>query len=159
MTQQARITALAQAIATDIKTILINQGSLAALTTTQKGSLVGAINELKSLVDASGSPINDALGTSLTKTYSIDKIIALIALVKSEILGGVSAAFDTLLELQNQLGSDGTNISNLLTAVGNRIRFDAAQSLTAQQITQACANLGLGEPDTDLLAIYNAAKA
>jgi hypothetical protein len=159
MTLQQRITLLAQGVGADIKALFINQGSLPALTTTNKTSLVSAINEVKAAFDAAGTPIDDALASSLVKTYSIDKIKQLIAQVKAEILGGASAAYDTLLEIQSALQGDDTDISTLLTAVGNRIRFDAAQTLTAGQITQAAANMGLGEPDTDLLAIYVAAKA
>lgn len=159
MTLQQRITLLAQGIGADIKALFINQGSLPALTTTNKTSLVSAINEVKAAFDAAGTPIDDALANSLVKTYSIDKIKQLIAQVKIDILGGASAAYDTLLEIQMALQGDDTDITTLLTAVGNRIRFDAAQSLTAAQITQAAANMGLGEPDTDLLAIYVTAKA
>jgi hypothetical protein len=159
MTLQARITALAQSIGTDIKALKTSDGNLAALTTTNKTSLVLALNELKGIIDAVGTVIDDAQVTSTTKTYSVTKIVALINQAKTDILGGASAAYDTLLEIQTILQGDGTNISNLLTAVGNRVRFDAAQTLTVPQINQACANIGLGEPDTDLVAIYNTAKA
>ena len=47
MTLEQRITLLAQGIAADIKSINANQGSLASLATTAKGSLVAAIHELK----------------------------------------------------------------------------------------------------------------
>ena len=39
------------------------------------------------------------------------------------------------------------------------VRFDAAQTLTPQEKLQACQNLGVGNPDADLVAAYNAAKA
>jgi hypothetical protein len=39
------------------------------------------------------------------------------------------------------------------------VRFDASQTLTTPQMLQACTNLGIGDPDTDFLAAYNAAKA
>ena len=45
------------------------------------------------------------------------------------------------------------------------VRFDAAQTLTAPQQTQARANIGaqsaaaIGDPDRDLVADYTAAKA
>jgi hypothetical protein len=159
MTLQARITALTQSIGTDIKALTTNQGSLPALATTNKTSLVLALNELKGILDGLGSPIDDLQVASTTKTYSVNKIIAIIAQAKADILGGASSAYDTLLEIQTILQGDGSNISNLLTAVANRVRFDAAQTLTVPQITQACANIGLGEPDTDLVAIYNTAKA
>jgi hypothetical protein len=74
-------------------------------------------------------------------------------------LGGASAAYDTLQEIEAKLGSDDTALANLLTAVGNRVSFADAQSLTAAQQLQACTNLGLGDPTTDFAAAYTAAKA
>jgi hypothetical protein len=145
MTLQARITLLAQGIGTDIKTLLTNQGNLAALSTTAKGSLVLALNELHGLLGSVGASINDSSNSSTTETYSINKIIALILAAKNEILGGAGAAYDTLVELQALLEGDATNINALTTSIGNRVRFDAVQTLTAPQITQACANIGLGE--------------
>lgn len=156
MTLAGRVAALATAIGLKIKDLYTNQGSLAALTTTAKGSLVSAINELK----AGGSVINDAAASGTT-TYSSTKIQAVAdasaLAVKTQLLGGASAAFDTLSEIEAKLGTDDTSLANLLTAVGTRVRFDAAQTLTAGQMTQACANIGIGEPDTDFVSTFNAA--
>ena len=56
---QVRITDLATRVATEIKSVktLVNENAadLSALTTTQKTSLVAAINELKNAVDNAGS--------------------------------------------------------------------------------------------------------
>lgn len=46
MSLQAGIVALAQAIGADVKALFSKQGDLSALTTAEKSSLVGAINEL-----------------------------------------------------------------------------------------------------------------
>lgn len=58
------------------------------------------------------------------------------------ILGGADAAVDTFLEVLQRFMADEANITALLTAVGNRVRFDAAQTLTNAQQTQALANIG-----------------
>lgn len=108
---------------------------------------------------AGKATINDAATTGSSETWSVTKITQAIATAKSELVNGAGAALDTFAEVAAQLAADQSAASALTTAVGNRIRYDAAQSLTAGQITQACANLGLGEPDTDLVAVYNAAKA
>ena len=47
MSLQTGITALAQAIAADIKALLAGQGELSNLATTDKNSLVGAVNEVR----------------------------------------------------------------------------------------------------------------
>lgn len=166
MSLQLKITALAQAIGADIKTLKANDGSLAALTTTQKTSLVGAINELNAaLATAGNSLINDAAVAGTTnKTYSADKILTLLNTVKTDIIGGASSAYDTLLEIQNLLQGEDTSIANLLTAVGNRVRFDAVQTLTGAQQTQALTNIGavaasaVGNTENDFAAEYAAAK-
>lgn len=167
MTLAARIIALANAIGADVKALTLKQGDLTSLTTTAKGNLVEALNELKTLIGSGGGggvEIDDTAGTGdVDVAYSADKVVALLAQARTDIqdsiLGGASAAYDTLKELQDLLENDQTALTALTTAVTNRVRFDAAQALTAEQKTQACTNLGLGEPETDLLAAYTAAKA
>ncbi len=167
MALDTRLQALAQAVATDIKTLTANQGNLAALTTTAKGSHVAAINELQAaLSSAGGAGIDDNAGAGDTdSTWSADKIIAELQVLKGEIIDGAPAAYDTLLEIATALGDNDTAMGNLLTAVGNRVRFDAAQGLTAPQQAQARDNIGavstgdIGNPDADLVAVYTAAKA
>lgn len=163
MSLQTRLAALAQAIATDIKALLANQGGLAALTTTAKTSLVAAINELQGEIDAlaagAGAILDSATTGDTTHTWSANRILAELTQVKADIIAGAPTAYDTLLEISNKLSSDDTAISGLLAAVGNRVRFDAAQTLTTPQQAQACANLGVGDPENDLAAAYAAAKA
>ncbi|WP_199052428.1 hypothetical protein [Aquitalea sp. ASV15] len=162
MSLQTRITELAQSIAADIKLLKANQGNLSVLNTTAKNSLVAAINEVLQLAQAAagaaGASIDDTAASN-TKTYSSTKITGLLADLKNQILGGASAAYDTLQEIEAKLGSDDTALANLLTAVGNRISFADAQSLTAAQQLQACTNLGIGDPTTDFVAAYTAAKS
>ena len=168
MSLQGQITTLVQAIGGDVRTLTAAQGNLSALTTTQKTSLVGAINELQGLVGGlTGAPsvINDAAAAGVTdRTYSADKIIALLASLRGDILGGASAAYDTLLELQTGLQNEQTATNNILTALGNRVRFDAAQTLTSAQQAQALANIGaasaasIGNTERDFVADYVAAK-
>ena len=159
MSLTSRITATFNQIATDIKALTTNAGSLASLTTTVKTSLVAAINEVKAQAGAAGAAINDASTTSTTTTWSAQKSTTAIAQVKTDILGGAGAAYDTLLELQNILVADESTAATLATAVNNRVRFDASQTLTTPQMLQACTNIGIGDPDTDFLAAYNTAKA
>lgn len=159
MSLVTRISATFAQIATDIKALVTSVGSLSSLTTTAKTNLVAAINEVKASVGSAGAAINDASTTSATTTWSAQKSTAAIAQVKTDILGGATAAYDTLLELQNIIVADEGTAAALATAVNNRVRFDAVQVLSAGQMTQACTNLGIGEPDTDFLSAYNTAKA
>ena len=156
-TQQERITALAQAIASDIKTLIANQGSLTALTTTNKTSLVAALNELKTAI-TNASNINDT-STSTSATWSSDKINTSINNAVAALVNGAGTTLDTLKELADALGNDANFAATIAAQMGKRVRVDAAQTFTVAEQAQGCANLGIGNPDTDLLAVYIAAKA
>ena len=156
-TQQQRITELAQAIAADIKRLTTNQGTLTALTTTDKTSLVKAINELKSSI-ANSTNINDT-STSTSATWSSDKINSSINNAVSALVNNASTTLDTLKELADALGNDANFATTIAAQMGKRVRVDAPQTFTVTEQAQGCANLGIGNPDTDFVAAYNTAKA
>lgn len=94
------------------------------------------------------------------KSELTDKIIADVAKVKSDILGaGVPETLDTLAEIADKLNGDAALVANMSVAINNRVRFDEEQVLSSEQKTIACTNIGIGEPNTDFVAIYNTAKA
>lgn len=115
------LTEFAEFVGTKDKEIITIIGALSSLTTTQKGSIVGAINELKqTIITLSGSSAGiDDTSTGDSSTLSAKKIIELLnqakADAKSEILGGnVAAELDTIKELADALngmktGEDGLN--------------------------------------------------
>ena len=142
MSLVTRITALINSIAADIKDVYAKIGNLSSLQTTTKSSLVGAINELKS---SGGLQINDSTpsaSTTFSGTAIDSKIATAKTEVKNEILGGASAAYDTLQEIQAQMEADDTVASALTTAVGQRPTYTET-----------------GDLDTDLVQLYNTAKA
>lgn len=177
MTLETRIVALAQTIGGDIKSLRTSQGTLSALNTTTKTSLVAAINELLTLIGSAGASIDDAAGNGSTSvTWSADKIFDSIeaakASVKADLTNGAAAALDTLNELAAALNNDPSFATTVAAEIANRVRFDAAQTLTTPQQTQARSNIGaaaasdlsglisgLGAYDSDYLATYNTAKA
>lgn len=156
-TQQERITLLAQAIAADIKQLTTNQGTLTALSTTDNSSLVAAINELKSNI-VNATNINDD-STSSSATWSSDKINTSINEAISALVNGADTTLDTLKELADALGNDVNFATTIATQMGKRVRVDAPQTFTVTEQAQGCANLGIGNPDTDFVAAYNTAKA
>ena len=173
MSLESRIIALAQAMGTDVKALTAAQGSLSALGTTTKTSLVAAINELKTALDnavTGGVTIDDAAGDGATGvTWSADKIVDAIEVaktaVKNDLTAGAAAALDTLSELAAALNNDPAFAATIAAEIANRVRFDAAQTLTQPQMAQARANIGaqsaaaIGDPDHDFVADYTAAKA
>lgn len=111
------------------------------------------------------SLINDAAGAGVTdKTWSADKLVsefaatitAAVAQAKTEIVDGAPAAYDTLLEIANYISTDQTQAAAILLALDNRVRFDAAQTLSAAEQEQAQANIGV--TGDGLLAAYIAAR-
>lgn len=164
MSLETQIIALAQAIGADIKDVRTKQGDLTSLTTVAKGNLVAAINELKAALASAGAAIDDAATNGATTvTWSADKIFDTIEAaklaVKNDLVSGAGAALDTLNELAAALGNDPTFAATMATELSNRVRYDAAQTLSAAQKTQACNNIGVGEPETDFVAVFNLAKA
>ena len=164
MSLATQIVTLAQAIGADIKDLRTKQGDLTSLTTTAKGTLVAAINELNTALAGAGAAINDTAGNGATTvTWSADKIFDTIeaakVAVKDDLTNGAAAALDTLNELAAALGNDPSFAATIATELGNRLRFDAAQVLTTPQKLQACTNLGIGDPEHDFAAAYATAKA
>ena len=164
MTMETRLIALAQAIGADIKALTTKQGDLTSLATTANGNLVAAINEIYGLLGSVGAIIDDGAGDGDTSvTWSADKIHDTIEAaklaVKSDLTNGAAAALDTLSELAAALGNDPSFAATMATALTNRVRYDAEQTLTAPQQLQACSNIGVGNPERDFATDYATAKA
>ena len=158
MSLATRIETLVIRVAQEFNDVRAKAGNLANLTTTDKSNLVAAINELKAAV-VSSAVIDDA-HIAATTTYSSNKIVSLLDALKTEILGGADAAYDTLVEIQQLLQNGTSGLDALLAAVNNRVRFDAAQSLTVAEQLQARSNIGavaatdVGNTDTDFVAVF-----
>lgn len=88
----------------------------------------------------------DALAGKATPT---DVAAALAGLVDSS-----PATLDTLNELAAALGDDPDFATTVSTALGNRLRVDAAQGLTAPQQAQGRDNLGLGSAALENAATF-----
>ena len=163
-----RISDLATRISTEAKAIRTlvngNAADLSSLQTTAKSNLVTAMNELKGQIDAlqaaSGAQINDGATASTTQTYSINKIKDLLSEAVAALTNGAPAALDTIDELAAALGDDANFGATVLAALGNRVRVDAAQALTAGQQTQARSNIGalaaadVGNTDTNFVTTF-----
>jgi hypothetical protein len=109
--------------------------------------------------------IADASLTNATATtYSANKINSAISTAISNLVNGASTTLDTLNEIAAALGNDANFATTMTNALGVRLRFDAAQTLTAAQKIQGKANLDaygnveIGNYDADLVALYTTAK-
>lgn len=190
MSLQTRLSDLITAVGTDYKQLRTwmtgsGTGTLAGLNTTDKASLVAAINEVKVTADAGGGGSEDpasetvagiaelatlaevATGTDTSRIVTPAGVRQERLALKAEILGaGVPAALDTLDELAAALGDDANYASTVTAALAARVRTDtAAQGLDATQRSNARTNIlaqdstSIGDADADLAALYTAAKA
>ena len=165
MSLQTQISNLAVRVATECKAIRVVTGSLPSLSTTDKSSLVAAINELKTALTTAAGVLDSATTGDTTHTWSANKIISEITAAKTAIINGAPAAYDTLIEISDKLASEDSEISGLLTAMGNRVRFDAAQVLTAPQKVQALSNIGaisaadVGDVSSNFVTTFETALA
>lgn len=161
MSLQTQINSFVLRVAQEFNAVAGKIGSLAGLSTSDKSNLVAAINELQAAVAAAVAIDDGAVSSS--STYSSSKIVALLDALKAEILGGADAAYDTLLEIQQAIQSGDSAIAALLEAVNKRVRYDAAQSLTAAEQAQARDNIGaiasmeVGDTGFDFVAAFEAA--
>lgn len=215
---QTRLSDLITAIGTDYKQLRTwvtgsSSGSLTGLTTTDKTSLVAAINELDAA--PSGTPPDAsetvkgilelaslaevATGTDVLRAVTPAGARQERTALKAEILGaGVPGALDTLDELaaaladdanfaatvttslagKQPLDSDLTALAALVSATDRvpyatgagtwslatltafaRTLLDDADAATARGTLSVYSQTELGNPDTDLVALYTTAKA
>lgn len=166
MSLQSRLAALITAIKTETKAIRnfatgSDTGDASGLTTTAT-NLVAAINEVKVTADAAsgGLVINDATPNT-TEVYSSSKTEARLTEVQSAASADAAAQIVTALEGED-LSDIAASISALAAADMNLAT--AAQFTTLEATVNNKANTAdiytqtqLGDPETDLVALWNAA--
>ncbi len=141
-TSSQQISLLAQTIGADVKQIYANIGDLSALTTTQKASLVLALNELKaSLNSIDLTKLIDDEKTATNLTWSSTKITAAINAAVAALVNGAPEALDTLKELGDAITTNQDAITALQSIAAGHVKFDAAQTLTSAQKEQARSNI------------------
>ena len=178
---QTRLTAAFEGIGADIGLLftLATGGAtdLAALTTAETASLVAALNGVQVELDAlSGATsytdadadarVQAAQGSLATPSLTewantqeiADELAAQVAAAVAALVDGAPGALDTLRELAEFAEDNADAITNIMTAINNRLRFDAPQTLTPAQILQAGENLCIGDVTTDYLALYVASR-
>lgn len=140
--------------------LIADASATTATTTTYSANKINAVATAAASA-ASSALIADASATSATTTtYSANKINTAITAAITALINGAPTALDTLKEISDQLATDESAASALTTAVGNRLRFDAVQTLTSGQQTQGQANLvvysqaQIGDPATDFSATF-----
>lgn len=127
---------------------------------------IAKTNGLTAALAAKAEILDTAAITDATKTWSAKRTNDQIEAAKTLLTGGASAAFDTFKELQDLMVADDTETAGIITALGLRLRVDgvsqsisAANAAVARTSIDAAQASAIGDPDTDLVALYVAAKA
>lgn len=158
-TAKSDLTVAVNELADNVSAIISKTGDLTLLSTADKSSLVNAINELSGIVQ-NATGIDDTAGDGVTnKTWSADKIgdtiLSQLNALETKLTNGAGGALDTFKELADALNNNPNFASELATTMANMVRVDTVQTFTQVEKTQACNNIGIGDPDTDLVAYYN----
>jgi hypothetical protein len=131
---------------------LIADGSVTSSTTYSSTKIASSILAL----------INDAAADT-THVYSSSKTNAAISAAINALINSAPGTLDTLGEIAAQMASDESGAAAMTTAINNRVRYDASQSLTSPQMIQATTNIGaatvatVGDTTTDFATAFTAA--
>ncbi len=129
------------------------QGDLSTLTTDEKTSLVGAINEVQAELNSIdlGSLIDDTT-TDTDSTWSSSKIVSAINQAVSDLIGGAPEALNTLNELAAALQDNPDMIANINTILGKVVRVDVEQAFSGSEKAQGRTNIGAAS-EADLVQL------
>ena len=146
----AQITTLLKQVNSTLKG---NQGDLANLNTTDKTSLVNALNEIKGLITSGGSGISDT-STTTSNTWSATKISNEITQAITNLINGAATDSDTLKDLADK-------IAGLAQADNGLVSAKVAQSFAEPEKLQARNNIDvygkaeIGDINTNFVATIN----
>ena len=140
MSLQTNVAAALLRLANALTTVNGRVGSLSTLTSTDKSSLVAALNELKGIVSGMGAGVAiDDGAASGSAVWSSSRTQTAITSAITALINGAPGAQDTLAELAAQITALAASDNSLLS-------FGAVQTLTVPQQLQGCTNLGVGDP-------------
>lgn len=136
------LTEFAEFVGMKDKEIMKLLGIMQQLTTTEKNTIVGAINEMNQRINSlssSAAGINDS-ATNETATLSAKKILELLnqakADVKNDLLGGqVDASIDTIKELGDMLNNIQTGEDGLSKLVQKITQTNQSLALLVGKFT------------------------
>ena len=134
-------------------TLKSNQGDLANLKTTDKTSLVNALNELKVLITSIGSGISDT-STTTTNTWSSTKISTEITKAINNLINGADVSSDTLKELADKIAAL-TQADNGLVSAKISQSFTASEKLQARNNIDVYSKAEIGDINTNFVATIN----
>lgn len=119
--------------------------------------------------DVSGKPVVIASGPDATiarstiSVSSTSEMNAAISTAINNVVNGAPVAYDTLKEIADYIANNEGAVGGITTGLANRVRVDAVQSFTEPQKLQGRSNIDvyskaeIGDPETDLVAVFEGA--
>lgn len=132
-----------------INAIKANIGALTSLSTEEKSSVIGAINELKNAIDTNE-------GKWAGKKQELESTM------DSKISAAIAAVVDSAPEDFNTFKEVATWIQNnadAIAAITNRLKVNEVHNLNDTQKGYVWQSIGIGETTVDFVATYTQAKA
>jgi hypothetical protein len=164
-------------IATQFKAVDARTGVLANLQTTDKSSLVSAINEARQLAaNATGggpaTPINDTTpsttsvySSSRTETRILEVATAQANAALATLTNGAPTTLDSFKEVADWIATDQSGAAAMTASINQKVSFAEAQTLTSLQKTQARTNIDavgvsdVGDTSVNFVTTFEAALA
>jgi len=151
MTSAIKLNSALVELATYAKATRTNQGLLANLTTTDKNSLVAALNEVVGSLAAVAASVGaqiadgviapDQVWSSSKTANELTAVSAAAAQAVADLINGAPEAADTLIELNNLITQNEGVITTLVNGQAKRVAVDTAQTFTPEEQAQARTNM------------------
>jgi len=149
----------------EVKGLIASGGGGDMLSSNNLSDLANAVTARANLGVRSSAEITSEIATAiatvtLASLGGLDEteVDARVTVGINALTNGASSAFDTLKEIQDAFGNDPDFATTVATALSNRVRYDAVQTLGATQRLQACQNIGVGNPDRDFVNDYTTVR-
>lgn len=115
----------------------------------------------KPVVIAAGA--DAAAARTAISVSSTSEMNAAITSAINALVDGAPGALDTLKEIADKIAAGDDDLAAVVSGLANRVRVDAVQSFTEPQKVQARSNIDvyskteIGNPETDYVAVFEAA--
>lgn len=134
-----------------------------AATDAKPGNYTPAWSEISSKPVVIASGVDAGAARTVISVSSTSEMNAAITTAVNNLIDDAPIAYDTFKEIADYIAENEDTLGAIMLGLGNRVRVDAVQNLTEPQKLQGRSNLDvyskteIGNPETDLVAVFEAA--